>query len=156
MGSRVYARKAKKEREKIDGMICLEMVGYSCHDPGCQDYPFPLMFLGYPKEGNFIGLVGSFKSRNFTDALFRAFRKNPELPVIKLTVPFRGWLMPSVRLSDHSSFWDQGYKAVMITDSAFYRNPHYHLPSDTMEKLDYGFMAELVESLLIFFSSHDR
>jgi Zn-dependent M28 family amino/carboxypeptidase len=76
--------------------------------------------------------------------------------VIKLTVPFGGWLMPSVRLSDHSSFWDQGFKAVMITDSAFYRNPHYHLPSDTMEKLDYGFMTELVKSLLIFFSSHDR
>ena len=49
MGSRVYARKAKREKEKTDGMICLEMVGYSCHDPGCQRYPFPLMFLGYPK-----------------------------------------------------------------------------------------------------------
>ncbi len=156
MGSRVYARRAKEEKEKIDGMICLEMVGYSCHNPGCQGYPFPLMFLGYPEEGNFIGLVGNFKSRDFTGSLFRAFRKNPELPVIKLTVPFGGWLMPSVRLSDHSSFWDQGFKAVMITDSAFYRNPHYHLPSDTMEKLDYGFMAELVKSLLIFFSSHDR
>ena len=131
------------------------MVGYSFHNPGCQGYPFPLMFLGYPEEGNFIGLVGNFKSRDFTGSLFRAFRKNPELPVIKLTVPFGGWLMPSVRLSDHSSFWDQGFKAVMITDSAFYRNPHYHLPSDTMEKLDYGFMAELVNSLLIFFSSHD-
>lgn len=155
MGSRVYARKAKQEREKIDAMICLEMVGYSCHHAGCQGYPFPLMFLGYPDEGHFIGLVGSFKSRGFTNAIFRAFRNNPELPVIKLTVPFGGWLMPSVRLSDHSSFWDQGFKAVMITDSAFYRNPHYHLPSDTMEKLDYGFMAELVKSLLIFFSSHD-
>ena len=64
--------------------------------------------------------------------------------------------MPSVRLSDHSSFWDQGFKAVMITDSAFYRNPNYHLPTDTMEKLDYGFMAELVKSLIIFFRSHDR
>jgi Zn-dependent M28 family amino/carboxypeptidase len=156
MGSRVYARRARKDEEKIDGMICLEMVGYTCHDPGCQDYPFPLMFLGYPKEGDFIGLVGNFKSRNFTNSLFRAFQQNPELPVVKLTVPLGGWLMPSVRLSDHSSFWDQGFKAVMITDSSFYRNPHYHLASDTMETLDYRFMAELVESLIVFFVSQHR
>jgi Zn-dependent M28 family amino/carboxypeptidase len=153
MGSRVYAKKAKGENEQIDGMICLEMVGYSCHDPGCQSYPFPLMFLSYPKEGNFIGIVGNFRSREFTQLLFQSFRKNHELPVVKLTVPFRGWLMPSVRLSDHSSFWDRGFNAVMITDSAFFRNPHYHLPSDTMDRLDYRFMAELVESLLNFFRS---
>jgi len=126
MGSRVYAMKAWKEKEQIDGMICLEMVGYTCHDPGCQEYPFP----------------------------FHAFHKNPKLPVIKLTVPLGGFLLPSVRLSDHSSFWDRGYKAVMITDTAFFRNPHYHRASDTMDRLDYGFMAELVESLLIFFRSH--
>jgi hypothetical protein len=114
------------------------------------------MFMGYPKEGTFIGLVGNLKSSDFTGSLFRAFQKNPELPVIKLTVPFGGWLMPSVRLSDHSSFWDKGFKAVMVTDSAFYRNPNYHRPTDTMEKLDYGFMAELVKSLLLFFGSHAR
>jgi Zn-dependent M28 family amino/carboxypeptidase len=153
MGSRVYANKARKEKENIDGMICLEMVGYSCHSHGCQSYPFPLMFFNYPKEGNFIGIVGNFGSRNFTSSLFRAFQENPELPVVKLTVPFSGWLLPSVRLSDHASFWDRGFKAVMVTDSSFYRNPHYHLPSDTMDKLDYRFMAELVESLLTFFLS---
>ena len=156
MGSRVYARKARKEKEKIDGMICLEMVGYSCHEPGCQGYPFPLMFSGYPKKGNFIGIVGNISSKKFTRSLSREFQRNRELPVVNLTVPLGGWLLPSVRLSDHSSFWDQGFKAVMITDTAFFRNPHYHLPSDTMEKLDYTFMAELVESLLIFFRSHRR
>lgn len=154
MGSRVYADKARKNKEQIDGMICLEMVGYSCHYPGCQHYPLPLKFSGYPKEGNFIGIVGNFSSRGFTRSLFRSFQKNPELPVLKQTIPFSGWLLPQVRLSDHASFWDQGFKAVMITDSAFYRNPHYHSSSDTMEKLDYRFMAELVESLLIFFRSH--
>ena len=154
MGSRVHARGAKKRKEVIDGMICLEMVGYTCDQPGCQDYPFSLTFLGYPEVGNFIGLVGNLKSRRFTNALLRAFRKNPDLPAVKLTVPFSGWLVPAVRLSDHSSFWDQGYRAVMVTDSAFYRNPHYHLSSDTMEKLDYRFMAELVESLITFFRSH--
>jgi hypothetical protein len=114
-----------------------------------------LMFLGYPEKGNFIGIVGNFRSREFTQSLFQSFQRNQELPVVKLTAPFGGWLLPSVRLSDHASFWDRGFKAVMITDSSFYRNPHYHLPSDTMEKLDYRFMAELVESLIIYFLSHN-
>jgi len=156
MGSRVYAMKAWKQKEQIDGMICLEMVGYTCHDPGCQSYPFPLMFLGYPKQGDFIGIVGNLSSKGFTEALNRAFCRNPDLPVVKLTVPLGGYLLPSVRLSDHSSFWDRGYKAVMITDTAFFRNPHYHMASDTMDRLDYGFMAELVKSLLLFFCSQCR
>jgi hypothetical protein len=154
MGSRVYAKKARKVQERIDGMICLEMVGYACYEPGCQHYPFPLGFFGYPKEGNYIGIVGNFKSGGFTKALFKAFQNNPELPVIKIRIPLNGRILPAVRLSDHASFWDQGFKAVMITDTAFFRNPHYHRPSDTMEKLDYRFMAELVESLLLFFKSH--
>jgi len=99
-------------------------------------------------------IVGNFKSGGFSKTLVTEFQKNIELPVVKLTVPFNGWIIPSVRLSDHASFWDQGYKAVMVTDSAFFRNPHYHTPTDTMEKLDYRFMAELVESLLLFFESH--
>jgi Zn-dependent M28 family amino/carboxypeptidase len=152
MGSRVYAKQAASRGERIDAMICLEMVGYACPEPGCQSYPFPLMFFGYPKEGNFIGIVGNFESRGFSRSVRDSFRKNPELPVIHLTVPFNGWIMPAVRLSDHASFWDAGFKAVMITDSAFYRNPHYHLPSDRPETLDYRFMAELVESLVIFLS----
>jgi Peptidase family M28 len=156
MGSRVYALKARKEKEAIDGMICLEMVGYTCHTPGCQSYPFPLMFFGYPKQGDFIGIVGNLGSWGLTRSLSRTFSKNPNLPVVKLTIPFGGWLLPAVRLSDHASFWDQGFKAVMITDSAFYRNPHYHLLSDTMDKLDFNFMCELVKSLLLFFRSHGQ
>jgi hypothetical protein len=156
MGSRVYAKKARKENEQIDGMICLEMVGYACYEPGCQGYPFPLQFFGYPKEGNFIGIVGNSKSKSFTKAIFNEFIKNPELPAVKLNVPLNGWILPSVRLSDHASFWDQRFKAVMITDSAFYRNPHYHTSLDTMEKLDYRFMAELVESLILFFRSFQK
>lgn len=153
MGSRVYAKKARKDNEQIDGMICLEMVGYACYEKGCQGYPFPLMFFGYPKEGNFIGIVGNSNSKALTNALVKEFSKNRELPVVKLSVPLNGRILPAVRLSDHASFWDQGFNAVMITDSAFYRNPYYHTSLDTMEKLDYGFMAELVESLMFFFRS---
>jgi Zn-dependent M28 family amino/carboxypeptidase len=150
MGSRVYAKRAKKTGERIDGMICLEMVGYTCKQPGCQRYPLPLMFRKYPREGNFIGVVGNFGSRAFTRSIAQAFRRNPDLPVVTLTVPFSGWLLPSVRLSDHSPFWDQGYEAVMVTDTAFFRNPYYHSAADTIDKLDFHFMAELVESLVIF------
>jgi Zn-dependent M28 family amino/carboxypeptidase len=153
MGSRVYARMARSQKEEIDGMICLEMVGYACHEPGCQSYPFPLMFMDYPETGNFIGIVSNFKSRGFAKNLVAQFQKNEDLPVVKLTVPFNGWIMPAVRLSDHASFWDKGYKAVMVTDSAFFRNPYYHTTADTMDKLDFEFMAEVVESLVIFFLS---
>ena len=153
MGSRVYAKMARRQKEKIDGMICLEMVGYSCHEPGCQGYPFPLMFMNYPKQGNFIGIVNNFKSRQLARQMTAQFQNNQQLPVVRLTVPLNGWILPAVRLSDHASFWDQGFKAVMVTDSAFFRNPHYHTAADTMDKLDYEFMAELVESLLLFFRS---
>jgi Zn-dependent M28 family amino/carboxypeptidase len=152
MGSRVYAAKARRTAELIDGMICLEMVGYTARGTGSQRYPFPLNFFGYPKEGNFIGIVGNFASRALGAGVLQAFSRNPGLPAIRLTVPFGGHILPAVRLSDHASFWDAGFKAVMITDGAFYRNPHYHRPSDTMETLDFRFMAELVEGLALFFS----
>lgn len=151
MGSRVHARAMKANHERLDGMICLEMVGFTCYQEGCQSYPFPLNFMRYPKKGEYIGIIGNYPSKKFTAALLDAFRENPGLPAISLNVPFNGWLMPAIRLSDHASFWDQGYKAVMITDTAFYRNPHYHLRSDSMKTLDINFMAELVRSLLFFF-----
>jgi hypothetical protein len=150
-GSAVHARNARARGEVIDGMLCLEMVGYTCREPGCQGYPFPVNWMGYPKTGDFLGIVGNFPSRPFTRSLIEAFGRNSDLPAVSLSVPFNGWLLPAVRLSDHASFWDQGYRAVMITDSAFFRNPHYHLPSDTLDKLDFRFMAELVESLMVFF-----
>ncbi len=151
-GSRVHVRGIRDRSEKPDGMICLEMVGYTCREKGCQVYPFPLNFMNYPEAGDFIGIVGNFPSRKFTASLLQAFQKNRALPAISLTVPFNGWIMPNIRLSDHASFWDKGFQAVMITDTAFYRNPHYHMVSDTMEKLDLSFMAELVRSLLIYFT----
>lgn len=91
-GSRVYAQQARQADESIDGMLCLEMVGYRCCRHGCQKYPFPLMFMGYPKEGTFIGIVGNFKSRDFTRQRYAAFSKNPELPVpSRLSRSTVGW-----------------------------------------------------------------
>jgi len=75
MGSRQYAAAARQRKERIDGMICLEMVGYTCPKPGCQDYPFPLMFFGYPETGTFITIVGNWRSQPLTNSLAFAFRK---------------------------------------------------------------------------------
>jgi Zn-dependent M28 family amino/carboxypeptidase len=150
-GSRVHARRAKRAREQIDGMLCLEMVGYRSRKAGSQRYPFPLMHLDYPKVGDFIGIIGDHRSAPLVHSIRRAFTRNHDLPTRCLIVPWRGWLTHFVRRSDHVSFWDAGYPAVMITDTAEFRNPHYHKKSDTLETLDYEFMAELVESLLHFF-----
>jgi hypothetical protein len=154
-GSWVHARRAKRAREQIDGMLCLEMVGYRAHDLGSQRYPFPLMHLDYPRVGNFIGLIGDHRSAPLARSICSAFARNPDLPTQCLIVPWKGWLTPFVRRSDHVSFWDTGYRAVMITDTAEFRNPHYHKKPDTLETLDYAFMAELVESLLHFFCGEE-
>ncbi len=145
-GSRFYARRARRAGERVLGAAVLEMVGYTSPR---QHYPMVLQWAGYPKQGNFIGVVGDWRSKRFGRAVLKGFQKNPRLPVESLFVPLRGWLLPITRLSDHASFWDQGYPALMITDTAFMRNPHYHLPSDTIDTLDFGFMAELVESLTL-------
>jgi hypothetical protein len=155
MGSRVHARNARARNEQIDGMICLEMVGFSSHSHGSQRFPFPLTYMGYPKEGNFVGVAGNWNSRDLTRAVCASFQKHPALPSESATIPFNGWILPAVRLSDHASFWSFGYKAVMVTDTAFFRNPNYHLPSDTMETLDLEFMAGVVQGLLTFFESEN-
>ncbi|HBG92173.1 MAG: hypothetical protein A3J81_05865 [Nitrospirae bacterium RIFOXYB2_FULL_43_5] len=144
MGSYVYAESLKKEGTKIEGMISLEMIGYFCDKDGCQYYPLPFFRWFYPKKGNFLSFVGDIGSRKFTQKIKKAFMKSSSLPVESLnTIP----LVPGVDLSDHLSFWRFGYNAFMITDTAFYRNPHYHARSDTVEKLDYRKMAEFIKGL---------
>ncbi len=144
-GSKVFV-KSIKEKDEIIGAIILEMVGYTSNE---QTYPMILKWMGYPSKGNFIGIVGNRKSKKFGQSIFQSFKKNAQLPVETLFVPFNGRILPDTRLSDHSSFWDAGLPAVMITDTAFFRNPNYHSPQDTFDTLDYFFMAELVKSLLV-------
>jgi len=159
MGSRVHAERLKRRGERLHGMLCLEMVGYTCGEPGCQGYPplvKPLLGSQARDVGDYIAIVGSTGSAALSREVASSFRSNPELPVLKLNLPLRGLFVPQVRQSDHSSFWDLGYSAVMITDTAYYRNPHYHRATDRMETLDFEFMARLVESLVRFFSGYGR
>ncbi|MDJ0950888.1 MAG: M28 family peptidase [Alphaproteobacteria bacterium] len=145
-GSRVFVRRLVEDGKRINGAIVLEMVGFTTPK---QRYPLVLSGAGYPETGDFIGLVGNRSSRPFGEQVLRGMRRNPALPVESLFVWFNGWALPDTRLSDHASFWDSDLPAVMITDTAYFRNPHYHKPSDRAETLDYAFMAELVQSLTL-------
>ena len=145
MGSRQYAKKLKQEGQNVLVMLALEMLAYAGekHD---QLYPAPLMrVLGrYPKYGNFIALVGNLRSLRMMSIVRRAMRQRGTIGVESLSAP---GFIPPLFLSDHSSFWNAGFPALMVTDTAFLRNPNYHLPSDTPETLNYEFLAQVVEGL---------
>lgn len=143
-GSRIFVRSCQSNGERVLGAIILEMVGYTAER---QHYPYLPRWPGYSAEGNFIGIVGNWRSLRFGRAILRGFRKNHDLPTESLFLPFDGWLLPETRMSDHASFWDARLPALMVTDTAFFRNPNYHLPSDTIDTLDFTFMAKLVKSL---------
>lgn len=144
MGSYVYAESLKKKGERLAGMICLEMIGFFSDEPDSQYYPAGFMKWFYPEVGNFISIVSDLSSRGFLERVKKAFMKGTDLPVETLsTLP----IVPGIDFSDHRSFWKCGYGAVMVTDTAFYRNPHYHRVSDTSDTLDYARMAKVVDGL---------
>ncbi|OGU06651.1 MAG: aminopeptidase [Geobacteraceae bacterium GWC2_58_44] len=140
MGSRVYARRARGRGDKIVAMLSLETIGYYSDRPKSQQYPAPLN-LFYPDSGNFIGFVGDLSSRDLVRRAIGTFRKTTRFPSEGVAAP---GAIPGIGWSDHWSFWQAGYPAIMITDTALFRYPHYHAPSDTPEKLDYERMARVV------------
>ncbi|RMD70007.1 MAG: M20/M25/M40 family metallo-hydrolase [Gammaproteobacteria bacterium] len=143
MGSMVYAREARRRGDAIRLMVSLEMLGFYSDAPGSQRYP-PLFRYFYPDKGNFIAFVSNFRSRRAMIELFKAFTAHADVPAEHVaTFAF----IPGVAWSDHLSFWRQGYRALMVTDTAFYRNPHYHTPRDTPDTLDYPRLAKVAEGL---------
>jgi len=144
MGSYHYARSLKKKREKVEGMICLEMIGFFSDREGSQHYPVPLWRRKFPTRGNFIAMVGNMKSKRFTKTTAESFMKAVDLPVVTLNAPP---IVIGIDFSDHWSFSKCGYTALMVTDTAFYRNPHYHAATDLPGTLDYDRMAKVVEGL---------
>lgn len=145
MGSYVYATQAKERGENITGMISLEMVGYFSEAEGSQAYPIPGMHWLYPDRGNFIGVIGNVQSRELTLAVAEALKAGSDIPVEHLVaLPF----VPGVGLSDHGPFWKMGFRAVMVTDTAFYRNPNYHTARDTIETLRFDRMSQLVRGMV--------
>lgn len=144
MGSLVYARRCKERGEKIVGMISLETIGYYSDQAGSQTYPIASIGWLYPDAGNFIGFVGNFDSRKLVRRAIKSFRAHAQFPSEGAALP--GWIA-GVGWSDHWSFWQVGYPAIMLTDTAPFRYPHYHTPDDTPEKLDYERMARVVEGV---------
>lgn len=158
LGSQAYLEKFKtpliEAHRKGDflGMLSLEMVGYTNAAKGSQKMPAPLK-LFYPDTGTFLALVGDNGSQKLLKEAKAAFKSN-ELKVESLRVPLQGHLFSAVRLSDHSPFWDAGLPALLVTDTSFFRNPHYHLASDTVETLDLAFLAQITQGVINLITSY--
>ncbi|HBB30898.1 MAG TPA: peptidase M28 [Cyanobacteria bacterium UBA8803] len=145
LGSQQYAADLQQEGQPLRLMISLEMLGYCNQSVGSQQYPPGLKYL-YPNRGNFIALIGNLPAMGDLIRLSRSIRKTGT-PSEWLPVLNRGLMVRQTRLSDHSPFWDRGYRAMMITDTAFMRNPHYHQASDRIETLDLDFLTGVSQGL---------
>lgn len=144
MGSAIHAASLKKQGVKVRAMISLEMIGYFTDEPGSQELPAPFLKLFYPSTGNFIAVVGKLGQGSLVRKIKNAMKRASPLPVQSINAPTS---LPGVDFSDHRNYWAAGYPAVMITDTAFFRNPNYHAPSDTPETLDYRRMGMVVEGV---------
>jgi Zn-dependent M28 family amino/carboxypeptidase len=139
IGSRAYAHELRQQRQPLRLMLSLEMLGYCDRTAGSQRYPQGLQAF-YPNQGDFIGLIGNWQT---IPDLVRLRRQIRQAGVACEWLPAgqRGLIVPATRASDHAPFWDQGYRALMVTDTAFLRNPHYHRSSDRLETLDLEFFT---------------
>ena len=144
MGSLVHARRCKQRGEDVVGMLALETMGYYRDTDGTQHYPPPLGLL-YPKTGNFIGFVANTDSRPLLHSVVAAFRDHTHFPSQGVALPPATLV---AGLSDHWSFWQQGYPGLMVTDTAMFRYPHYHTAQDTPDQVDYERLARVVRGLL--------
>ncbi|HEX7723415.1 MAG TPA: M28 family peptidase [Pyrinomonadaceae bacterium] len=141
MGSVMHAQSLLKDGVKVKAMLSLEMIGYFSDAPDSQSFPLSLLRAFYPSRGNFIAVVGSLGEGGMARRVKRAMIGSSSLPVYSINAPR---FVPGVDFSDHLSYWKAGYAALMITDTAFYRNHNYHTANDTAEKLDYRRMAMVV------------
>lgn len=144
MGSSVHAQSLQKENASVRAMLSLEMIGYFSDERGSQHFPAGILSAFYPSTGNFIGVVGRVSDGLLARRVKSAMSEAAPLPVYSVSAPS---VIPGVDFSDQLNYWHAGYKAVMITDTAFYRNVNYHTQRDTPEKLDYKRMAMVVEGV---------
>ncbi len=147
MGSFIHAKSLRQANEKIRLMISLESIGYFADAAGSQRYPLDLISWLYPGRGDFIAIVGQPDLSPATLSIKRAFARSTRLPSYSINTPE---VVPGINSSDHVSFWRSGFDAVMITDTAMFRNPNYHTPSDLPETLDYARMAQVVDGVLAY------
>lgn len=146
LGSKHHAAKCKQQQQSIRLMLSLEMLGYCDRASNSQRYPAGLQYF-YPNCGNFIALIGSLRTVPDLINLSGKIRKSGQ-PCEWLPVPKRGLIVPDTRSSDHVPFWDNDYPAIMVTDTAYMRNPHYHKASDKIETLDLDFLTVVCRGLI--------
>jgi Zn-dependent M28 family amino/carboxypeptidase len=145
LGSQAFAARLKAEDRALAGAIILECVGFSTSRPASQRIP-PGVPQSVPTVGDFLAIVGNESSRNLVQAIERSAATHaPTLKTQSLVVPGCGEVLPHTRRSDHASFWDANYPAVMLTDTANFRNPHYHGETDTIESLDMKFLENVID-----------
>ena len=144
LGSAAYASFLSGTSEAIHGAIILECVGYASHQEGSQKIP-PGVPIAVPTIGDFLAVIGNERSQALTGSVTHAMRLH--LPIVPLIVPGNGEQLPDTRRSDHTSFWEHGFPAVMLTDTANFRNPHYHRATDTLETLNLDFIASVAEGV---------
>lgn len=145
MGSLVHARRCRERGERIVAMLSLETIGYYDDEPGSQSFAsFPPLRLLYPDVGNFVAFVGNVESGPLVRRVVGTFRETTRFPAYGCAIPD---VVEGVGWSDHWSFWQEGFPAVMVTDTAVFRYPYYHDPDDTPDKLDFGRIARVVAGL---------
>lgn len=143
MGSYVHAESLYEDHVDVIGMICYEMIGYFSDEPESQPFPTPELAKLYPHTANFIIVVGIEKYKDFTAKVHQLMAEGSAIDVQVIHFPSGDSL---AGLSDQRSYWQCGYPALMINDTSFVRNPHYHTKSDTIETLDFKKMTEVVNS----------
>jgi Zn-dependent M28 family amino/carboxypeptidase len=153
MGSFIHAQSMKSQNKEVIAMVSLEMIGYFSDEPGSQNFPMALLKLFYPSKGNFIAVVSNFASYELTGKFKKAMTNATDLPVYSMNGPS---MLRGVDFSDHLNYWKLGYPAVMVTDTAFFRNEAYHTKEDTFDRLDYEKMAKVVEGVAAAVQSLDR
>jgi Zn-dependent M28 family amino/carboxypeptidase len=149
MGSFAYARGAKSRNEAVVAMMSLEMLGYYDETPGSQTYPFDQSMaarlgMDLPDTGDFIGVVGRLEDADLVRQIGASMKRSGRASIVEAPLPA---MVRAIWRSDHGNFWIAGYNAVMITDTSEFRTPHYHQASDTIDTLDFGRMAGVVDAL---------
>ncbi|WP_417910981.1 M28 family peptidase [Candidatus Electronema sp. PJ] len=152
MGSAVHARSLKEKGKQVKLMIALEMIGYFSDEKSSQQYPARLLQLFYPSRGNFIAVVDQVLS-NQAQKVKSALNRFTDLPAYSINAPS---FVPGIDFSDHRNYWAEGFPAVMVTDTAFYRNLAYHTAHDTYDKLNYEKMAKVVYGIFKYIQEIDE
>ncbi|MEW6417769.1 MAG: M28 family peptidase [Nitrospirota bacterium] len=148
IGSDHFAKQAKKQKRRYGAVLILESVGYTDKSEGSQDIPI-FVRKRVPRTGDFLGVIANRRSKAIMNAFYRISSEYvSELQVVTYKAPLSGFIIPESRFSDHASFWDCGYPALMLTDTAMFRNPHYHTYHDIYKTLDFSFIANVTKAVV--------